>query len=142
MFDKENLMRIEFTKTFGRSYDLQMVALYNKRHLSEAEARKAIQTETENEYITFMEKRQFENIFIKPKDPAQQDNEQKYISIGYNEKYKDENLEPYFVELRYQDNPDKDKIISWHFTEENVKIEAEKVAKKMNIRFEPELNLE
>jgi len=142
MFDKENLMRIEFIKTFGRDYNVEMVALYNKRHLSESEARDAIQTETENEYIAFMEKRQFENIFIKSQAPAHLDSEKTYISIGYNETYEQEKVEPYFVELRYEDNADKNKIISWHFTEEDVKKEAEKVAKKMNIRFQPELNVE
>jgi hypothetical protein len=66
IFNKDNIVRIEFTETIGK-YQFEMVALFNKNVLSEEEAVKLIKLKDfgENENIIFMSKAQFENVFMR-----------------------------------------------------------------------------
>ena len=64
MFDKENLMRIEYTNKFAGKHSVEMVALYNKKRISEKEVKDVIQTEMYNPYVIIIEKEKFEKVFI------------------------------------------------------------------------------
>lgn len=65
--DRENLMQIDYNKTIGGIYEVEMVALYNQSRISQEEVKEAIQTETDHPFIIFSTKQQFENVFIKQK---------------------------------------------------------------------------
>jgi hypothetical protein len=64
MFNKENIMKIDFIKKIG-NYKLEYIALFNKTKISDKEVRKAIQLHGvgEHPYVIFMSKEQFENVF-------------------------------------------------------------------------------
>lgn len=64
MLDKENLMRIEFTKKIAGVHSVEMVALYNKQRITEEEVRELIEMDSYNPNVIITEKRQFENVFI------------------------------------------------------------------------------
>jgi len=65
MFDKENVMRIDFVNKIG-NYSIEMVALFNKNRMTEQQAVEAIRLEgiRENENIIFISKNQFNNVFL------------------------------------------------------------------------------
>lgn len=64
MFNKDDIMKIEFTKKIG-SYELEYVALFNQTKISDDEVKKAIQLHGvgEHPHVIFMSKEQFENVF-------------------------------------------------------------------------------
>jgi hypothetical protein len=68
MFDKKNIMKIDFIKSFG-NYNIAMVALYNQKNISESDVIKAIEHHgvTENNNVVIMTKVQFENVFLNAK---------------------------------------------------------------------------
>jgi thiamine monophosphate synthase len=70
IFDKENIMMIEFIEQYGKLGEVQMVALFNKNKTTEQEAKEAIKLYpiSENFNVVFMMKRQFENIFLKQEE--------------------------------------------------------------------------
>jgi hypothetical protein len=64
MFDKDNLMRVDFVKVIGGT-EIDMVALYNKRHVSQEDVREVIHTEEEHPHVIITTAKQFKNVFIK-----------------------------------------------------------------------------
>ena len=64
---------------------------------------------------------------------------EKYIVIGFNEEYKNEGIEPYYMEIRHEDNHDSDEILEWKYTEIEIREVAEQKAKQLNIPFLKEL---
>ena len=64
MFNKENIMKIEFTKKIG-NYEFEYIALFNQTRISDDEVKKAIQLHGtgEHPYVVFMSKEQFKNVF-------------------------------------------------------------------------------
>lgn len=63
MFDKENLVRIDFTKRIG-DFKFEMVALYNKQRISEEKIRELIESGTYDKNVIVIDKQQFENVFL------------------------------------------------------------------------------
>jgi hypothetical protein len=65
MFNKENIMQIEFTSRIG-GCEVQKIALFNKNNVSENEAIKVIRTEGiyYNPKVIIIYKEQFENVFF------------------------------------------------------------------------------
>jgi hypothetical protein len=65
MFNKDNIIKIEYTQTIGSTYKVEMIALYNKTKVTEKEVLKAIELESiaENENVIFMTSKQFNNVF-------------------------------------------------------------------------------
>jgi hypothetical protein len=64
MLDKDNLMRIDFVKVVGDT-KVNMVALFNKRNLSQEDVREVIHSEEPHPHVIITTARQFQNVFIK-----------------------------------------------------------------------------
>lgn len=66
MFDEKNLMRIEYINEYSKNCKVEMIALYNKRRITEEDVLKAVELEgiETNSNVIFMTKKQFENIFL------------------------------------------------------------------------------
>lgn len=63
MIDMENVMMAEFTKKLGNGFEVEMVALFNKKRISNEEVVDLIQQESHNAYVVIMEKQQYANVF-------------------------------------------------------------------------------
>jgi len=65
MFNKDNIMQIEFISTIG-GCEVQKIALFNMMKTSEEEVNKVIQTEGiyYNPNVIVIYKEQFENVFF------------------------------------------------------------------------------
>lgn len=65
MFDKNNIMRIDFVEKIGE-IELEYVALFNKTKTTEKEAQKAIQLNGigQNNNIIIINKGQFNSVFL------------------------------------------------------------------------------
>lgn len=64
LINKENLMRIEFTRKIAGIHSIEMVALYNQKKISENEVQKVIEANEYHPHVIIVEKKQFENVFI------------------------------------------------------------------------------
>lgn len=63
MIDMENVMMAEFKKKLGNGFNVEMVALFNKKRISEEEVVELIQQESHNANVIIMEKQQYTNVF-------------------------------------------------------------------------------
>ena len=66
MFDKENIMRIDFTHKWG-NIEMKMVALFNKNKITESEVNDIIEMKPIGEYdnVIVISESQFNNVFLK-----------------------------------------------------------------------------
>ena len=61
---KENdIEMIEFTKSISGVHEIDMLAIYNTKNISEEEVVVAIEEDTEHKNIIFVTKEQFNNVF-------------------------------------------------------------------------------
>ncbi len=56
-----------------------------------------------------------------------------YLVIGFNEEYQNEGIEPYYIELRHENEHDKDEILAWKYTETDAWNEAQRISIEKNI---------
>lgn len=63
MLDKENVVKIEFTKYIG-DHAFEVVVLFNKRRISEDEVNDIIKTGSYHPQVIVMDKPQFMNVFV------------------------------------------------------------------------------
>lgn len=62
LFDKDNIMKIEFEDDIG-GYSMDKVALYNKNKITEQQAKEIIVNGVWSDQLIILDKVQFENIF-------------------------------------------------------------------------------
>lgn len=60
--DKENISVVEYETNFGWG-DVEMVAIYNKKNISEMEVKKLIRRALESKDVIHITKKQYENVF-------------------------------------------------------------------------------
>ena len=60
--EKDDIMLMEYMDNYGRC-DFEMVAIYNRKHISEAGVKEAIQSPNEHAMVIKIRKDQYENIF-------------------------------------------------------------------------------
>jgi len=61
--DKENIMLIEYTKSYSDSIKVEMVALYNQTRISQSDVKKLIKMDAYNVNVIHMEKQQYTSVF-------------------------------------------------------------------------------
>ena len=64
--DAENIIMVEFTRTVAGVPTMEMVALCNKRNISEEEVISVIKEGREDRNVIIMHKEQYQNVFLKP----------------------------------------------------------------------------
>lgn len=80
MFDKDNIMRVDYVTAIG-NHKIEMVALYNKKKITEEEVMIAVELDgiEQNKNIIFMTREQHDNVFMRSVEDNETKKDYKYI---------------------------------------------------------------